>query len=187
MVRGDAPVIVVASGADAGAAAAERDTADMLISCDGPACPAGKLPQAAFVVAKHDAYSAGPSGTHYIAPVRDGTTIAEPGYRCCSRAVFEHKFTLPADAATGTISIDVAADNQAIVTINGAEFGRQTDSLSQRNFDGPHTTFTTSFLPDPSGVNRLRVTLWDGGGVLGLNYRAIVKYDRAGHTEAPGR
>jgi hypothetical protein len=159
----------------------------MLVACDGPACPAEKLPQPAFVVPTHEAYAVVAPATAFIAPVGDGTTATGRGYKCCSTAVFEHTFVLPADAASGTISIQVAADNRAIVAINGVEFGRQSDSLSQWNFDSPPTTFTATFLPDPSGVNRLRVTLWDGGGVLGLNYRALVRYSVAGLVDSSGR
>lgn len=183
MIRSPDSVIVLASGAvDEGG----RDTADMLVACSGPGCPAGALPQAAFVVPKHEAYTEPPAASAYIAPVANGTTVTDPGYRCCTRAVFEHDFRLPPDASSGTITIQVAADNQAILAMNGVEFARQADSVQQWNFSGPETTFTASFLPDPSGVNRLRVTLWDGGGVMGLNYRAFVRYSRIRRVDSTG-
>lgn len=169
-------VLVLASGelTDAG-----RDTANLIVACDGPACPTGGLPQPGFVVPTHVAYSPPPTNSFFIAGAPDGTTIDGTGYACCSLVTFERKFSLPPDAATATISISVLADNQARVMINGREFGRQADSLSQSNFGAAAATFATTFLPDPSGTNRLRVTLWDGGGVGALNFRAFVAHDRA--------
>lgn len=165
-------VIVVASGMTTESG---RDTATSLISCVGVACPAGPLPQFAFVVPTHPSYTRPATGTSYILPVPDGTTRPSPGYECCTTAVFENRFKLPANAVSGTISIAVLADNQASVTINGVEFGRQIDRFSADNFIEA-ATFTTVFAPDPSGINRLHVTLWDGGAALGLNYRAFVTY-----------
>lgn len=169
-------VIVLASGASN---VAGRDTANQLVECAGPDCPAGRLPQAAYVVPAHEAYTIPASGTNFISPAPDGTTIEAPGYSCCSTATFENTFILPPDAATATISITVLADNQAIVRINGREFARQADSVSQWNFAGRPSTFATTFAPTPNGINHLRVTLWNGGGVGGLNYRAVVTYDRS--------
>jgi DNA-binding SARP family transcriptional activator len=172
------PILVLGSGSPA---IGGRDTATLLVSCEGPACPAGRLPQPAFVVERHVAYADAPLGTQYIAPVSDGTTT-ETGYKCCTRAVFERAFTLPGDATAATVTLSVAADNQASVAVNGSQFGAQPDSLLQWNFAGGTWSFTTAFVPDPSGVNRLRVILWDGGGVTALNYRAIVRYERQEST-----
>ncbi len=166
-------VLVLATGANP---ANGRDTTNQLIACDGPFCPRS-LPQDAYVVPTHVAHTNPATGTRFIAPTADGTTLPPPGYACCSTAVFENRFTLPANAASATISITLLADNQAIVAINGVEFGRQRDRLAPWNHGGPPTTFATTFLPDPSGVNRLRVTLWDGGGAAALNYRAFVSHD----------
>lgn len=184
MVRSPDRVITLTSGASDESG---RDTANMLVECIGPACPTGTLPQPAFVVPKHEAYTDPPPASAYIAPIADGTTVKDPGYKCCTRAVFEQTFRLPLDAVAGTITIQVAADNQAAVAMNGVEFGRQADSLQQWNFSGPETTFTSSFVPAPSGINKLRVTLWDGGGVMGLNYRAFVRYSRIRRTDSAGR
>jgi DNA-binding SARP family transcriptional activator len=157
-----------------------RDTSLHLVSCSGAACPAGALPQAAFVIPTHQAYTDAAPGTHYIAPVPGGATVASPGYACCTTAVFEQEFSLPPDAASASIAIGVLADNRAIVSVNGVEIGRQADSLDQWNFSGKPTSMAATFVPDPTGTNRLRVTLWDGKGVTGLNYRAFVRFDR-GH------
>lgn len=167
-------VIVLATGASA---VTSRDTANRLVACEGPACPEGSLPQDAYVVPTHVAHTDPATGTHFIAPAADGTTMVPPGYPCCSTAVFENEFTLPPNAVSATISITLLADNQAIVAINGIEFGRQAERLAPWNHGGPPSTFATTFLPDPSGVNRLRVTLWDGGGAAALNYRAFVSHD----------
>lgn len=156
---------------------AGRDHNNRLVACEGPMCPEGGLPQDAYIVPTHIAYTDPARGTHFIAPAADGATLKPPGYACCSTAVFESTFKLPSDAVSATISITVLADNQAIVAINGMEFGRQADRYAPWNHGGPPTTFATTFLPDPSGVNRLRVTLWDGGGAAALNYRALVTYD----------
>jgi DNA-binding SARP family transcriptional activator len=174
------PIVVLGSG---GAAVGSRDTADMLVACNGPACPKGTLPQPAFVIPHHMAYTDPAPATQYIAPVPDAATIKDPGYKCCTTAVFERTFNLPTDATSATVTITLAADNQAVVAMNGTEFGRQPDKLLQWNFAGSTWSFSTSFVPDPSGVNRLRVTLWDGGGVTGLYYRAMVRYDRSAQTK----
>ena len=87
-------------------------------------------------------------------------------------------FSLPPDATSATVTVTLAADNQAFVAVNGTEFGRQPDRYQQWNFAGAPTSYTTTFVPEPGGINRLRVTLWDGGGVNGLNYRALVKYEK---------
>ena len=165
---------------------AGRDGTNRLVACEGPICPKGGLPQDAYVVPTHLAYTNPATGTHFIAPAPDATTLKPPGYACCSTAVFENEFTLPSDAVSATISITVLADNQAIVAINGVEFGRQADPNAPWNFGGPPATFATTFLPDPSGVNRLRVTLWNGGGAAGLNYRALVTHDDKEGTDTGG-
>lgn len=168
--------VVVASGL---ASAGGRDTATLLISCDGVACPSDQLPQHPFVIPAQSSYTSPATGTSFIVQVPDGTTSAPPGYKCCTTAVFENKFKLPSNALSSTISITVLADNQATVAINGVEFGRQADRYASSNFGGAPTTFTTTFAPDPSGINRLHVTLWDGGGALGLNYRAFITWEAA--------
>jgi DNA-binding SARP family transcriptional activator len=176
IVRPENTELVLTSGA---VEIAGRDTADMLLACSGPACPPGRLPQAAFVVAKSTAYAVPPEASAYIAQVSNGTTITDPGYKCCTTAVFERVFVLPKNAEYGIVTIGVLADNQAIVEMNGIEFGRQPRISQEGNFAGRASMFATTFLPDPSGINRLRVTLWDGGGVLGLNFRAFVRYSRS--------
>lgn len=179
----DTPLEVASGSIDL----AGRDTADMLVACSGPACPSGPLPQPAFVVARNQAYATPAEASAYIASVPDGTTIKDPGYGCCTTAVFERKFPLPKDAEYGIVTVGVLADNQAIVEVNGVEFGRQPRVSQEGNFDGRATMFATTFLPDPSGVNRLRVTLWDGGGILGLDFRAFIRYTRAKPADSSGR
>lgn len=153
-----------------------RDPANRLISCSGPACPDGELPQQAFIIPKHTYYTDPVAGTRFIAQVPDGMFLESPGYSCCTTATFETEFSLPPEATAARISISVLADNQAAVAINGVEFGRHSDSIAPGNYGGPAQTFGTTFLPDPQGNNRLHVTLWDGGGALGLQYHAVVTY-----------
>lgn len=172
--------VLVSGGAPVGG----RDGTNRLVACEGPLCPEGSLPQDAYVIPTHNAYTNAAPGTHFIAPAADAASLKPPGYACCSTATFENQFALPADAVSATITITLLADNQAIVAINGVEFGRQQDRLAPWNHGGPPTTFATTFLPDPSGVNRLRVTLWDGGGAAGLNYRALVTYDDEKGTDS---
>lgn len=174
--------IVLASGSSP---VAGRDAANRLVACEGPICPEGSLPQDAYIVPTHIAYTNPATGTYFIAPAAEGATLKPPGYACCSTAVFENEFTLPSDAVSATITITLLADNQGIVAINGMEFGRQADRNAPWNHGGPPATFATTFSPDPSGVNRLRVTLWDGGGAAGLNYRALVTPDTREETEGP--
>ncbi len=172
-------VVVLGSGMKSRAG---RDVSNRLVSCRGAACPTGSLPQNAYVVAMNGGYAPPVAGTRFIAPVQNGTTTAAPGYPCCTTATFENDFTLPPDAVSATISISVLADNRATVAINDMEFGRQPDSTATANFAGPRQTFTTTFGPEPSGRNRLSVTLWDGGGSVGLEYNAVVTYVVAGDT-----
>lgn len=173
--------IVLATGH---APVAGRDVTNRLVACEGPICPGGQLPQDAYVIPTHLEYTTPPTGTRFIAPAAEGATVKPPGYACCSTAVFENEFTLPSDAKSATITITLLADNQAIVAINGVEFGRQAVRDAPWNYGGTPTTFAATFLPDPSGVNRLRVTVWDGGGATGLNYRALVTHDTRKETES---
>jgi hypothetical protein len=147
--------------------------ADMLVSCTGPACPDAPFPRAAAVVKKHEYYAAPFAGTTYIAPVADGTTITPPGYVCCTTAVFERDFVLPAGVDVASLTIELLADNQATVAINGIPFGAQ-PRTEMSNFMGPAHTFTTTFVPDAGRANRLTITFVDEGGALGLNYLARV-------------
>jgi hypothetical protein len=149
--------------------------ADTVLSCAGPACPTGPFPRAAAVVKKHEYYASPLEGTTYIAPVSDGTTIAPPGYGCCTTAVFERVFALPRDADVATLTIEILADNQATVAVNGRPFGAQ-PRTEMSNFMGPAHVFTASFVPTPDGINRLTITFEDEGGALGLNYLARVSF-----------
>lgn len=176
---GEAPALFTDSIVlGSGLSSATTDPSNQLVSCTGPACPGGPFPQAAFTVRKHQYYAEALPGTRYIAQVGNGTTLTPPGFTCCTTAVFENTFTLPAGSMAATVTIDVLADNQARVSINGILFGVQPPS-EMSNFMGPAHSFTTTFTPDSSGTNRLTITFVDEGGALGLNYRAKVSYARA--------
>jgi len=162
-----------------------RDVANRIVACDGPACPDGALPQPAYVVPKHTAYGSPVAGTGYISSAPDGTTRPPPGFECCTTVTFETTFELPDDAAVGRISLSALADNQASVSINGVEFGRQQDPEATSNYAGPASNFVVAFPPDPGGTNRLRVTLSDAGGALALQYHAVVTYEASKENPAP--
>jgi DNA-binding SARP family transcriptional activator len=171
--------IVVASGTSI---VEGKDTSIMLVACEGPACPKSSLPQPAFVVPKHPAWAAPNKGTRYIASVVDG---GEPqidktsGYQCCTTATFEKVFALPKNATSARAIVSLLADNRAWVSINGREFGRQAEPYGAENYAGPPATYSVTFAPDPSGLNRLRVTLWDGRGALGVYFHGVVTYETA--------
>jgi DNA-binding SARP family transcriptional activator len=178
----DAPVILgSARGASGG-----RDPGNRLIACDGPMCPAGALPQDAFVVVKHPAYAPPTAGTAYIAPVSDATTLGEPGYKCCTTATFENAFKLPRSAVSATISVAVHVDNWVIVRINGMEFGRHDNRVDGSHFAGEASVFRKTFSPDPSGTNRLQIVLLDGGGAGGLHYDAVVTFELVADADGDG-
>jgi hypothetical protein len=168
-----AEVVILGSGAQVDGG---RDPDTRLIACDGPACPAGDLPQAAFVVPRHPSYGAAIAGTSFIAPVPDGTSMGTPGYPCCTTAVFEHTFALPPEAISATISLTVLADNHAAVLVNGVEFGQQPQSYAPGNYAGPRETFATDFVPARDGRNSVRVVLWNGGGAVGVHYSGVVTW-----------
>jgi DNA-binding SARP family transcriptional activator len=151
-----------------------RDMENMMVACEGPSCP-DSLPVPAFAVAKHDSYANPSPGTGYIAWTPDAVSIKSPGHRCCTTATFEREFRAPAGAISATLSVLVHADNRAFLRINGLEFGRQADSLSQDNFVGEPDVFTTTFLPRP-GVNKLQVVLWDLAGAAAITYSAQVSF-----------
>jgi DNA-binding SARP family transcriptional activator len=177
------PVRVLSSGAKN---VGGRDPGSRVVKCEGPACPPGPLPQDAYIIPKHYAHAAAIAGTGYIAPVPDGNTVASPGYKCCTTATFEHTFTLPSNAVSATITVSVHADNQAAAAINGVEFGRQKDKWAADNYSDVPESFRMTFSPDPSGTNRLHVTLWDGGGALALHYNAIVTYETIVDSDGDG-
>jgi DNA-binding SARP family transcriptional activator len=163
-----------------------RDPTTRLVACDGPACPPGVLPQDAFIVPKHGAHAPPVAGTSYIAPVPDGTTMQAPGYTCCTTATFESVFSLPKNAVAATIVVSIHADNRAAVGVNGVEFGQQPEKWDAGNYTDVPETYRKTFSPDPSGTNRLHLTLWDGGGALALHYSAIVTYEVAADDDRDG-
>lgn len=179
----DRTVVVLGSGITSSEG---RDTTNRIVACEGPACPPGNLPQAAFLVPKHPAYAAPVAGTRFIATVPDGTTVPSPGYPCCTTATFESDFTLPPDAVSATITITMLADNQAKAAINGDEFARQPHSDGAENFSGPAKVFSKIFAPDPSGTNRLRLTLWNAGGSVALEYHAVVTHEVVHDADGDG-
>ncbi len=162
-----------------------RDMENRIVACEGPGCP-DSLPQAAFAVTKHDVYANAAPGMGYIAFSPDAVMITSPGYPCCTTATFEREFRTPPKAIAATISVRVHADNQAIVRMNGHEFGRQRDSLSQENFTAEPELFRTTFSPSTSGVNRLQVVLVNLWGASAIAYEAVVTVQMPGDTLGRG-
>ena len=74
------------------------------------------------------------------------------------------------------MTVDLHADNAAIVFVNGVEIGRTWFSPAS-NFTGPPETFSTSDSAlFHAGVNLLEIHLVDVGGVAGLDYKADVSF-----------
>ena len=148
------------------------------VSVDG-----GVTWQPAHIVAKNSAWAIIP-GTQYIFC---GPTISDP----CGVAnlpgistLYRTTFTLPSGFSNPSLTVDVHADNAAIVYLNGVEIGRHpchqlhpTPSCTGGEFSGPPDTFATSLSSlFKVGQNILSFDLWDFGGIAGLDYEATVTY-----------
>lgn len=92
------------------------------------------------------------------------------------------QFTLPAGFVSPSITVEVLADNQAIISLNGREIGRQPNvqgQFEQVNFQ-TISTFSWSTASDfVVGVNTLSIANRDYGGPNGVNFKAVVTYDTA--------
>ena len=92
------------------------------------------------------------------------------------------QFTLPAGFVSPSITVEVLADNQAVVRLNGTEIGRQPNvqgQFEQVNFQ-TISTFSWSTASDfVEGVNTLSIANRDYGGPNGVNFKAVVTYDTA--------
>ena len=93
---------------------------------------------------------------------------------------FRVLFALPADYAAPSMTIQVRADNAAVVYLNGNLVGQQPLMAEVGNFTGPATTFN---IGDPAmfraGANVLEFDLYDYGVFMGLDYKAEIAYDSA--------
>lgn len=135
--------------------------------------------QQAWIVAKHPVYAIIP-GTEYVfcgPTVFDSCGVSAAGISTLYRTTF----TLPAGFSNPSLSVDVHADNAAIVYLNGVEIGRHpchgTFTCEGGEFSGPPETFyTTNPAPFQVGANTLQFDLWDFGVAAGLDYLATVTY-----------
>jgi len=98
---------------------------------------------------------------------------------------YDVTFTLPSGFTNGALSVSVLADNQAIVSLNGAEIGRQdacntplcTSTHDTANFNGTKNwVFTTNTGLD-AGSNTVRFEVVDHGGVTALDFVVTVSYE----------
>ena len=90
-------------------------------------------------------------------------------------------FTLPAGFVSPSISVQVLADNEAIVILNGTEIGRQPHFVT---YEGSAvnfltiSTFSWSTSSDfVAGENTLSIVNIDYDSTNGLNFKAVVTYD----------
>ena len=97
---------------------------------------------------------------------------------------------VPADFVSPSITVQVLADNEAVVSLNGTEIGRQPHFV----YAGPElvnfqtiSTFPWSNSSDfVDGVNTLSIANLDYGGANGVNFKAVVTYDTAPEPCSPG-
>jgi len=99
-------------------------------------------------------------------------------------------FTLPTDFVSPSITVQVLADNEAVVSLNGTEIGRQPHFV----YSGPElvnfqtiSTFPWSAPSDfVAGANTLSIANIDYGGPNGVDFKAVVTYDTAPEPCSPG-
>jgi hypothetical protein len=92
-------------------------------------------------------------------------------------------FTLPAGFVSAAITVQVLADNEAIVSLNGTEIGRQPHFV----YSGPElvnfqtiSTFSWSTSSDfMVGENTLSIANIDYDSTNGVNFKAVITYDTA--------
>ena len=99
-------------------------------------------------------------------------------------------FTLPAEFVSPTITFQVLADNEAVVSLNGTEIGRQPHFV----YSGPElvnfqtiSTFTWSTSSDfIVGENNLSIVNIDYDSTNGVNFKIVVTYDTGPELCSPG-
>ena len=99
-------------------------------------------------------------------------------------------FTLPAGFVSPSISVQVLADNEAIVILNGTEIGRQPHFVT---YEGSAvnfltiSTFSWSTSSDfVAGENTLSIVNIDYDSTNGLDFKAVVTYDTGPELCSPG-
>ncbi len=135
------------------------------------AVPALGTAGSAFIVAPNPLYATIP-GTRSVNTT--GSTLADQGTN--RTANYTVKFSLPPGFAAPSISVQVLADNAAIVYLNGVEIGRQPQADLLSNFQ-TISTFTWSNANDfLAGLNTLTIADTDFGGPNGVNFKANVAF-----------
>ncbi len=128
----------------------------------------------AYIVSPNPLYATIP-GTRWVNTT--GTTAADQGTN--RTANYTVKFSLPPGFTAPGITVQVLADNAAVVYLNGTEIGRQTQASLLANFQ-QISTFTwsnpTDFL---AGVNTLTIADTDYGGPNGVNFKVEVAFSTA--------
>lgn len=123
----------------------------------------------ADIVPPHPAYAWPLPGSNWIAP---------PGSVAYgSSSIYRTTFTLPAGYSAPSLSIQVHADNYAIIRVNGNVVGSQPAAEIFPNFQDPAESFATV---DPAffqaGTNVLEIEVGNFTGPTALDYRAEVTY-----------
>ena len=108
-------------------------------------------------------------GTEWIAVNVDKSGPATSLYR--------RKFKLPKRCRSATLEIDVHADNDVTISLNGVVFGQQPAGALLPNFQGPPERFTTSG-PFHRRWNALGFRVRDYGNPTALDYKATVTCKR---------
>jgi hypothetical protein len=129
----------------------------------------------AFIVARPTAWAVPLTGTQYISSAanRDSPQSGDIWYKV--------DFTLPPGFTNPLLSIQVHADNQATIFLNGAtnQIGQQTPQGSTANFRDPSEVYVTTPAQASlfkTGTNTLYIRITNLGGPTGLDYLANVGY-----------
>ncbi|HET6822479.1 MAG TPA: PxKF domain-containing protein [Anaerolineales bacterium] len=140
----------------------------------------------AVIMTPHFSYTTIP-GTRWVNTSGVSNTVDQGSSQTTTYTVH---FTLPANFVSPSITVQVLADNEAVVSLNGTEIGRQPHFV----FSGPElvnfqtiSTFPWSNSSDfVDGVNSLSIANLDYGGANGVDFKAVVMYDTAPEPCTPG-
>jgi len=127
-------------------------------------------------------------GTRWVNTTGSGTLASDQA--SFQTASYTVQFTLPAGFVSPSITVEVLADNEAVVSLNGTEIGRQPHFV----FSGPELvnfqTISSFAWSTPSdfvdGVNTLSIANLDYGGSNGVDFKTVVTYDTAPEPCTPG-
>ncbi len=172
--------ITIISGGGSG----EVGTPDPLITYSIPSGDSGP----AVIMPTFTTYATIP-GTRWVnTSGLSGFTAPDQG--SSQTTTYTAHFTLPEGFVSPAITIQVLADNEAIVSLNGTEIGRQ----PHFTFSGPEvvnfqtiSTFPWSTSSDfVVGLNTLSIVNIDYDQPNGVNFKAVITYDTAPDPCSPG-